>query len=177
MIDYSIEKCFLVTKEDYVNMTVDKNSYLTPKENKIILRVMGMIAVCCGAAAFVSIRESIYQILCWLILILIGFYALSYYDVIAPVQSEKYAQKYYEYHRKQLESSVTLCVTEELFQTHTAAHQLCLPQKYIYQIIEGKHTILVFIDKNEFCFIPKRVLDDESLRYIADFAGDKYKKL
>ena len=84
MIDYSIEKCFLVTKEDYVNMTVDKNSYLTPKENKIILRVMGMIAVCCGAAAFVSIRESIYQILCWLILILIGFYALSYYAFRDP---------------------------------------------------------------------------------------------
>lgn len=171
------EECFLITKDDYVHMMLDRKKFFTPKENKIILRILGIIAVCSGVAAFINIRESVYQTICWILLILIGFYALSYYDVICPSQIRKNASKFYEANSKFLQNALTLHVGDELFELTSEMHKVCVPQRYIYKIIEGKNTILVFFDKNEYCFIPKRAVNENDIRQIVSFAGDKYRKL
>ena len=108
----NIEECFLITKEDYVNMSLDKKKFFIPKENKIIFRVLGIIAVCCGVTAFINIRESIYQIICWFILIIIGLYVLSYYDVIYPVNIQRKASRFYDYNDKILKNAFTLNISD-----------------------------------------------------------------
>ncbi len=174
MKKFSAEECFIVTEKDYVNMMNDVNQFRIPKENKIILRILGIIAVCCGTAAFINLRESIYQTICWIILIIIGFYVLSYYDVINPVQIKKQASKFYRYHSKMIKNAVTFQMNDELIHILSETHQLHLPKKYIHQIAECNHTILIFIDKNEFSFIPKRVVNDDDIRHLKNFADDKY---
>ena len=173
----NIEECFLITKEDYVNMSLDKKKFFIPKENKIIFRVLGIIAVCCGVTAFINIRESIYQIICWFILIIIGLYVLSYYDVIYPVNIQRKASRFYDYNDKILKNAFTLNISDNDFKITSEIYKICVPKKYLYKIIEGNNTFMFFIDSNEFLFIPKRALNTDEIMQIKKFAGDKYIKL
>lgn len=175
MKNAEITESFLITEEDFVNMQLSKSKYLIPKENKIILRVMGIIAILCGAAAFINVRGNVYQIICWFLLIVIGLYALSYYDVINPSMIRKNAFDFYRFHQKAIYSK-TVEFTDESFTMSDQEYKVCIPKKYIYKIVESKTTVFIFTDRQEFSFIPKRVLSKEQIEKVRSFLpAEKYK--
>ena len=141
---------------------------MIPKENKIILRILGMIAIACGTAAFINIRENIYQIICWILLIITGFYAVSYYDFIDAAFTAKNAAEFYNYNEKDI-SSKKIEFTEEAFRISDEEHRLMLPKKFINRICIEKKTVFIFTDPENFSYIPKRILSEKQLRIIKDF--------
>lgn len=174
-----LETSFLVTESDFINMSLTKKQYLTPKENKIILRVLGFIAVLCGVAAYAFMRNSAYQIICWILLILIGLFALFYYDVISPSMVRKNAKAFYNFNKSAL-TSKTVRFYDNAFEIYSDNYRVSVPKKYIYKIVESKNTVMIFFDKNEYCFIPIRVFSDEQLERLHEFAlsdKEKYKKV
>ncbi len=157
-----LELSFLVTKEDYVFQALEKQHYLTPKENKIILYVIGLIAVGCGTAAWLHLNGSIYQKTGFAALILSGLYAVCYYDIIKPLLVKRRAAAYYEIHQKYIGSKRVRLYADKI-EVIAENRSLHLPQKYIYRIVEGKHSLLVFLDRNESVFLPKRVFSEQQL--------------
>ena len=146
------------------------------KENKIILRIVGIIATVGGAAAFINIRGNIYQTICWFLLIGVGLYVFSYYDVTDPFLTYKQAQAFYRYNSESFNSK-TVIFTPTLFSINDDSHKLSVPPEYIHSAVEGKNTLIIFIDNEQYYFIPKRVLSEDKLSVIREIIGEeKYKK-
>lgn len=172
-----IIESYLITAEDFVNMQLAKEKYQTPKENSMILRILGVIAVLCGIAAFMNVRNSLYQVICWILLIFIGLAAISYYDIINPYLIQKQAEDFFELNSSEI-ASKTVIFTEEEFELSEENHKIKIPKNYIYCIAESKNMILIFFDQNEFSFIPKRVFSEEQLDLLREYLpAEKYKKL
>ena len=167
-----LETGFLITQEDFVNMSLTKQKYSTPKENRLILRILGFLAVLCGVAAYIVLRGSIYQIICWILLIAIGLFALFYYDVINPSMIRKQAKNFYDFNKNAI-TSKTVRFYDDAFQISSENYKLSVPKSYIYTAVESKTTILIFLDKNEFCFIPKRAFSEEQLKQVQNFLHSK----
>lgn len=164
---------FLITKEDYISSQLTKNDSLTPKENKIILFVLGILAIGCGTVAFLQLHGSIYHKIGLLFLILTGFYILSYYHVIKPWRVRKKAEHFYDTHQRNIGSKNIRLYPDKL-EIYAENRSLTIPKKYICQIIEGKHTILLFIDKNECVFFPKRIFQQHQLTEFQNAYHEKY---
>lgn len=170
-----VEVSFLVTEEDFINMELTKKKYSTPKENKIILRVLGFIAVLCGVGVYVFIGGNIWQSICWILLIVIGLFCLFYYDVINPTIVRKQAQKFYNFNKFDISSKTVKFYEDEKFEMISGNYKISVPKKYIYKTINGNNTIIIFFDKNNYCFIPKRVFSAEQLEKITDFTEYLYR--
>ncbi len=172
-----IETGFLITENDFINMTLTRKRYITPKENKVILRVLGFIAVLLGVVAYIFLRGNLYQIICWILLIAIGLFVLFYYDVINPAMIITQSKNFYSLNKKQI-TSKTVKIYENMFEIVSDRYRASVPKKYIYMIVESKNTIMIFLDKDEFCFIPTRVFSEEELSKFREFSQslkDKYK--
>lgn len=170
----AVSESFHITEEDFIGMSLTLAKYRSPKENRMIFRIVGIIAVVCGAVAFINIRDTVYHTICWFLLIAIGLYVFSYYDVINPFLMKSQARQFYSSKGETLNSK-TAIFSEDRFELRDEEHTLSLPWKYIYKAVEGKETLMIFVDMNEYCFIPKRVLDDKELELIKACVGeDKY---
>ncbi len=168
---------FLITEEDFISMQLSRNKYIIPKENKMIFRITGIISILIGSAAFINIRENIYQIICWFLLIAMGCYVMSYYDVINPYLIKKDSSEFYKRNKKEI-SSKTVILTENEFSVRDNKHHLKIPLIYICAIAESKTTVLVYTDIEQFCFIPKRVLNENQIKKIRSlFVDEKYKSI
>ena len=124
-----IEASFLVTGDDFTDMVLTRKKYNTPKENKIILRVLGFIAVLCGAAAYAFIKSNIYQIMCWIVLILTGLFALFYYDVINPSILRKQSRNFYNFNKNAIVSK-TIRFYDNAFEIYSENYRVSVPKKY-----------------------------------------------
>ena len=164
-----LEESYLITKQDYINMSSDYRRYNTPKENIIILRVLGIIAVCIGIAAFININGSVYQNICWIFLIIIGFYTLSYYDVISPSITRKQAAGFYDVYKGSIHSR-TIRFFDDRVELTSEERKLRIPKKYLYKIYVSKDTVMIFTDISEFIFIPKRVLSESQLTFVKSYS-------
>lgn len=172
-----ISESFLVTEEDFINMQLARRCYYVSPKRKIILRIMGMIAVFSGAAATIFVKVGVWQMFCWILLILTGFYMLSYYDVIDPLMIKKASSRFYQFNKNAINSR-TIEFAEDKFSVISEDYKLELPEKYIYCIAESPSTIFIFTDKSEFVFIPRRVLSDEKIQFIRSFtSAEKYKTI
>lgn len=174
-----LETSFLITEDDFINMELTRKKYITPKENKFILRVLGFIAILCGVSAYLFIKGNGYQIICWLLLIVIGLFSMSYYDVINPSMLRKQAKTFYNFNKGAIVSK-TVCLTDDMLEIKSDNHRISIPKKYIYKIVESKNTVMFFIDKEEYCFIPLRVFSEEQLEQFHKFVlsnQDKYRKI
>lgn len=172
-----ISESFLITEEDYIRMQLEKRSYQVPPENKILLRILGMLAVFCGAAVMIYVRGEFWQQFCWILLIVIGLYNLSYYDVLDPVMIRNASVRFYRFNQKSI-SSRTIEMTDETISLVSEDHRLKLPKKYLYRIIETASTVFFLIDRDEFIFLPKRVLSEEKLKWIRSYLpAEKYKSI
>lgn len=165
-----IEASFLVTEEDFINMTLSKKKHTTPKENILIMRILGFIAVLCGIGAYAFIGGNLYQIICWILLILIGLFCLFYYDVINPAMIRKQAKNFYSFNKSAISSKTVRFYENGAFEMVSANYKVSVPKKYIYDISDNDNTIIIFLDKNNYCFIPKRVFTEEQLEYFRKFA-------
>ena len=163
-----IKESFLVTEEDFTDMQLEKRKITVPKENKIILRITGIIAIACGTAAFINIGGNLYQMICWSILIFTGCYALSYYDFIDAALIRRDAADFYNYNQKYISSKIIEFTSDE-FRISDEEHRLMIPKKYIYRIYIEKKTVFIFTDPENFSYIPKRILSEKQLRIIKDF--------
>ncbi len=148
---------FLPTEEDYVNMCLERQKYITPKENIIIFFITGIIGILSGTAGMINRSSYMSENICWLLLIASGLFVISYYDIIKPFIVYNAASKFYRYHEKDINSK-TVNITEDTVTVNDELHKISIPRKNIYDIYEGRKTLFVFLDKEEFIYIPKRVI-------------------
>lgn len=173
-MDINIEAAFLITEEDFVSMQIARMKIITEKENRVILKIIGIIAAFCGIIAFLYIRGNLYQLISWLLLIAVGLYCLFYYDLINPVITKKQAADRYRFNRREIGSkifrldSVNLSFEDE-------DHKINMPVENIYRLTETSDTLFIFYDMDEFGFIPKRVLDDKQISDMRKFFEEKGK--
>lgn len=171
-----LKESFCITEEDFLQMSVLRAKCITPGPVRMLFRISGVIVTACGVAAFINIRGSLLHTVCWILLIAVGLFVFSYYDVIDPFITQKQAQAFYKYNSDDLISK-TVIFNSSGFSIYDEFHKISIPAEYIYKAVEGKNILMIFIDKEEYYFIPKRVLSDEDLADIKTFIGEeKYKK-
>ena len=150
---------FLPTESDYVMMCLERQKYLTPKENRVLFPVAGIIDIVCGTLGMILRGESVFEMICWLLLIAAGLLILSYYDVIKPFFIAGSAASYYRYHQKDINSK-TICINAESITVSDELHRISVPREYVYKIYQAKKTLFIFLDQEEFIYIPGRVIEE-----------------
>ncbi len=168
-----MEVDFQVTKKDFVLSQKAAENSRIPRENKLILTLIGMMGLLCGAAGYVLYRnEEILVRLAWLLMAAIGGYVALYYPVTKPVSVRcAAAGEYRRLSEKQVPRQVSLREDQIFFRE--GSYELSLPLSYLTRLIETRDTMLFFWDLESFFFIPKRVLTEEqanSLRNCMPFS-------
>ncbi len=158
---------YLPTLEDHINMTLEKLQLSVPKENKIIFRIIGIIAVMCATAGFINLNENIIQTICWIILTAAGLYIISYYDITRPYLERNRALRFYNYHKKDL-CSKTIMIKGGLLCVSDERSTVKIPFDFIYRIRQTKNTVFIFYDEAQFCYIPKRVLSEDHINELSE---------
>ncbi len=176
-MENEVRVSFLITENDFLDMSILRSYCTIPRTNKIVLLITGITAVLCGGLAFINIGGNIFQNICWVLLIFIGFYCISYYDVIEPLLMKSQARSFYRYNKEKL-GSREFVFGGKYFEMKSDDHKLRIPAEYIFKAVEGKNTVIIFLDNDEYCFISKRILDEEKLETLRSFIGEeKYKRL
>ena len=168
------EESFLITKEDLINMNIDREKLSVSKKRKVLLYAAGVAAVCAGVLLLLNFRDSFYHGLCWVMLIVIGLYCISYYEVISPALTRSQSARFYEVFKSSIHSR-TVRFYKEKIDFISEERKIRIPIDHIYSIAEGKNTVLIFTDEENFCFVPKRVLDAGILEKIRCFEKTKYR--
>ncbi len=171
-----LEETFLITEEDYVNMSLERKKLLIPKKNRMIVLAAGIFALCAGVMGMIFLRNSLYHAFSYIVLILLGMYAISYYDVVDRSLIRKSASDFYTVNQKALHSQ-TIRIYDSKLEILSENRRLRIPRSFIYQIAEGNTSVIIFLDKNEFIFFPKRIITEPQLEKLRAFGGDQYKKI
>ncbi len=166
------EESFLMTKEDYIDYSQEKSRMMTPKINMILLRIFGILAVCGGVIAMIYGSSEFWIKASFILLILIGFYLLSYYEVIVPVMVRNRAVRIYEFYQRSMVSQ-TIRLYADRIEVMSEDRKLRLMKKKIYGIREGKNSWILFYDRENFCYVPKRILDESRFSYFEELADEK----
>ncbi len=159
------EATFLITKEDIINMNTDRERLSVSGKKKIALYAAGVAAICAGVLLLLNFRDSLYHAICWSLLILIGLYCISYYEVISPALTRAQSSRFYEVFKSSIHSR-TIRIYAEKIDIISEERKIRLPHENIHSIAEGKNTVLIYTDESNFCFVPKRVLDEGILEKI-----------
>ena len=154
----NIDVSFLPTEEDYVYMNLEKEKYLTPKANKIIFRIIGMAGILSGTAGLVLRNGNIIETICFLLLITVSLFVISFYDVIRPYLVFKSSSAFFRYNEKDIISK-NLSINDKTITVNDELHRISIPKEYIYEVYKSKRTLFIFLDKEEFIYIPLRVLN------------------
>ena len=158
---------YLPTLEDHINMTLEKLNMSVPKENKIIFRIIGAIAVMCATAGFIYLNENIIQTICWIILTAAGLFIISYYDITRPYLERSRASRFYNYHKKDI-CSKTVMIKDGKLIVSDEASKVKIPFDFIYRVRQTKNTVFIFYDEVHFCYIPVRVLSEAQIKELSE---------
>lgn len=149
------EESFLITKEDLINMNIDRERLSVSKKRKVLLYAAGVAAVCTGVILLLNFRYSFYHGLCWTLLIMIGLYCISYYEAISPAITRSQSARFYDVFKSSIHSR-TVRFYREKIDFISEERKIRIPKDHIYSIAEGKNTVFIYTDEENFCFVPKR---------------------
>lgn len=169
---------FLPTEDDFINFVLTEKNAKIEKSNKIIFRVIGFIVILCGVAAIFFIGGGLMLNICWILLVAIGLFVISYYDMINPYMIRSSAKNIYNKNKEKFVSK-SIEFFDDSIKITSDRYKGVIPFKYIYKIVESKKTVIIYFDLKESVYIPKRVFSDkeyECYKKITEKFGEKYGK-
>lgn len=171
---------YLITEDDYIHFAFTQRKFFRKRDNRVLFKIIGILSVCIGVGAYLFVGSNIYQKICWCALVLIGLFLLFYYDVIDVSLTVAEAKRYYAHNPKSMIAKQVV-LTKENLSIRSETYEGNIPLKYIYKIVEGKNTIIFYLDQINYCLVPKRTLSEEQTErfenFISNLPENKYKKL
>ncbi len=170
---------YLTTEYDYIYTDMAQLKYETKTLDRVIMTVLGLTAVFCGIFTLIFVGGGFIKNFCWVLLIVIGLFLVSYHDVINPSMTRSKAKKIYNANKDKFVSR-NVMFYEDSVKILSDRYKGNIPYKCLYYVLEDKNVIILYFDKNDFISVPKRLFsekDEKSLERLREIIGQKYKKI
>lgn len=152
---------YLTTETDYINTYLAQKRYETKTLDKVITRILGSLIFCCGLVMLIFFNDGgIIKTICWILLVVIGLFLISYHDVIVLAMVRNRAKNEYRANKEKFQTR-NIAFFEDRAEIRSERYNGNIPYKYIYKILEDKNVIIIFIDNNDFHAVPKRIFSEE----------------
>lgn len=155
---------YLMTKEDYVNCMLAERSGKTDKQDKRLLVFTGIMLCTVGAIIYafrIKFLEIHQENFLAAVFGILGVIFIAYYDLIRPlfikIKSENFCKKNPE---KMISNTITLCDTG--IKIKNDRYSAALPYEMLSGFYAGKEVIVIYINKTECAFIPKRTINEQA---------------
>lgn len=170
---------YITTEHDYIYTYLAQQKYETSKVDRAIMGILGIIIIFLGLYMLIFIGGSFVKTVCWLLLVAIGLFLVSFHEIINPSLTRIRAKNEYNVNKDKF-SSRSIIFYEEEVKIVSDRYKGNIPYKYFFRILEDKKVIILYLDKNDYISIPKRLFtdkDDEALKKIESLVDDKYIKI
>lgn len=149
-----ITTTYLITKEDYVNLSISKLKIDRKNPDTIKQKVASFIMVIFLSLWFFRPGESLSIVSC-LLIVFLGFLFLFLLDMYMV---KKLAVDIYEKEKKNLLSQ-TFTLYEDSLSIKTDRYSARIPFDMLYEVYEDQEVFVICTSIADMKFIPKRVLD------------------
>lgn len=169
---------YITTEHDYIHTYLSRQRLEISKGDRIILSLLGILAVFIGLYMLIFVGGSFVKNICWILLIAMGLFSVSFYEIINPSLARIRAKNEYNANKDKF-ASMSIAFYEDEVKISSNRYKGNIPYRYFFQVIEDKKVIILYLDKNDYISIPKRLFndkDDEALRKIESLVGKKYIK-
>lgn len=169
---------YITTEADYINTNMAQLRYETKGFDKVLTQVLGVIAICCGVCTLIFVGGSFIKNMCWILLILIGMFLVSLHEVINPYMTRTKAKKVYEANKDKFVSR-NIFFYDDYVKIVSDRYKGNIPYKYLFCALEDRNVLILYLDKNDYISIPKRVFsenDSDALEKVRALIGNKYVK-
>lgn len=168
---------YLMTKDDYISCMLAARAGRTDKQDKRLFIFSGIMLCAVGAVLQIfrvkMISEYQEKILAAALGVL-GAVFIAYYDLIAPlivkIKAERFCNKNTD---KMISNTITVC--DDGITVKNARYTAQLPYEMFSGSYNGKEVIVLYINKEECVFIPKRTLNESSLNEVVKIINEKIK--
>lgn len=170
---------YITTESDHIYTYMTQLRYETKVYEKVIMLILGLIAICCGVFTLIFVGGGFMKNICWVLLILIGLFLISFHDMINPSMTRTRAKKEYVANKDKFVSR-NISFFEDHVKITSDRYKGNIPYKYLFYVLEDKNVIIFYLDKNDYISIPKRVFSDKDhkeLEKLRGLIGEKYIKI
>ncbi len=167
---------YLTTEYDYIYTNLAQLKHETKTLDKVIMIVLGLTAICCGVFTLIFVGGGFLKNVCWVLLIVIGLFLVSFHDVINPSMTRTKAKKVFNANKDKFVSR-NVMFYEDSVEILSDRYKGNIPYKYLYYVLEDKNVIVLYLDKNDYISVPKRLFsekDEKSLERLRELIGQKY---
>lgn len=170
---------YITTENDHIYTYLAQQKHETSKFDRAIMGILGIIIIFLGLYMLIFIGGDFIKNICWVLLVAIGLFLVSFHEVINPSLTRVRAKNDYNANREKF-ASKSIAFYESEVKIVSDRYKGNIPYKYFFQVLEDKKVIIFYLDKNDYISIPKRLFtdkDDEALKKIESLVGDKYIKI
>mgnify|MGYP003209865799 CR=1 FL=1 len=167
---------YITTEHDHIYTYLAQQRFETSRGDRIIMGAVGILAIFIGLYMLIFVGEIFIKKICWILLVAIGLFLASFYEVINPSLTRIKAKNEYIANKEKFVSK-NIAFYEDKVVINSDRYKGNIPYRYFFQVLEDKKVIIFYLDKNDYISIPKRLFtdkDDEALRKIESLVGKKY---
>lgn len=164
---------YLMTKDDYISCMLAARAGRTDKQDKRLFIFTGIMLCAVGAVLQIFRVKMISEYLAAALGVM-GAVLIAYYDLIAPliikIKAERFCNKNTD---KMISNTINVC--DDGITVKNARYTAKLPYEMFSGSYNGKEVIVLYINKEECVFIPKRTLNESSLNEVLKIINEKIK--
>lgn len=154
---------YLMTREDYINCRVAEKTGKTDEQDNRLLIFAGIILCAVGAITYIfriKFLELYQEKLLSAVFGIVGICLIAYHEFIMPmlvkIKADGFCKRNPE---KMISHTITLCDTA--IKIKNDRYSAALPYEMLNGFFADKKTIVIYINKIECVFVPKRTLDEQ----------------
>ena len=152
---------YIITEHDYIHTSLAQRRFKTSKSDRLIMNILGILAIFIGLYMLIFSGDGIIKTICWILLIAMGLFSVSFYEIIGPSLVRYQAKNEYNANKEKIGSRN-------------------IAYRYFFQVLDDKKVIIFYLDENDYISIPKRLFtdkDNDALERIKSLLGKKYVRI
>ena len=145
---------YIITEHDYIHTSLAQRRFKTSKSDRLIMNILGILAIFIGLYMLIFSGDGIIKTICWILLIAMGLFSVSFYEIIGPSLVRYQAKNEYNANKEKIGSRNIAFYEDEVK--------------------------IFYIDENDYISIPKRLFtdkDNDALERIKSLLGKKYVRI
>ena len=161
---------YIITEHDYIHTSLAQRRFKTSKADRLIMNILGILAIFIGLYMLIFSGDGIIKTICWILLIAMGLFSVSFYEIIGP-SLVRYQEKI---------GSRNIAFYEDEVKIVSDRYRGNIPYRYFFQVLDDKKVIIFYLDENDYISIPKRLFtdkDNDALERIKSLFGKKYVRI
>ena len=95
---------YIITEHDYIHTSLAQRRFKTSKADRLIMNILGILAIFIGLYMLIFSGDGIIKTICWILLIAMGLFSVSFYEIIGPSLVRYQAKNEYNANKEKIGS-------------------------------------------------------------------------